>query len=131
MSIKTLSPTVIGFGQFYHCWIRINETNTAHVSDSRNSMACSNYTYYDITSCDSPMISEILTLSVFFRILCKSRPQVDWRHVCLPLYGHAFPKMEENVYFASCTSLWLPTPCKSYRTYTPRNYLSLKSFWSC
>ena len=26
---------------------------------------CNNYTYYDITSCDSLMISEILTLSVF------------------------------------------------------------------
>ena len=38
MSIKTLSPTVIGFGQFYHRWIRINETNTAHISDRRNSM---------------------------------------------------------------------------------------------
>ena len=24
---------------FYHCWIRINETNTVHVSDRRNSMA--------------------------------------------------------------------------------------------
>jgi len=39
MSIKTLSPTVIGFGQFYHRWIRINETNMAHTSNSRNSMA--------------------------------------------------------------------------------------------
>ena len=39
MLSKTLSPTVIGFGRFYHRWIRINETNTVHVSDSRNSMA--------------------------------------------------------------------------------------------
>ena len=68
----------------------------------------------------------------YFSIFCaQSCPQVDWRHVCLPLYGHAFPKMEENVYFALCTSLWLPTPCNSTRTYTPRNYLSLKSFQSC
>ena len=39
MSIKTLSPTVIRFGQFYHRWIWINEMNTAHVSDHQNSMA--------------------------------------------------------------------------------------------
>ena len=39
MSIKTLSLPVIGIGRFYHCWIRINETNTLHISDCRNSMA--------------------------------------------------------------------------------------------
>ena len=32
MSIKTLSPTVIRFGRFYHRWIRINKANAAHVS---------------------------------------------------------------------------------------------------
>ena len=31
MSIKTLSPTVIRIGRFYHCWIRINKANTAHI----------------------------------------------------------------------------------------------------
>ena len=38
MSIKTLSPTVIRFGQFYHHWIRINKANAVHVSDRRNSI---------------------------------------------------------------------------------------------
>ena len=39
MSIKTLSLPVIRIGRFYHRWIRINEMNTVHVSDCRNSMA--------------------------------------------------------------------------------------------
>ena len=39
MSIQTLSSTVIRNGHFYYRWIRINETNTARVSDRRNSMA--------------------------------------------------------------------------------------------
>jgi len=39
MSIKTLSPPVIGIGHLYYCWIWNNETNAAHISDCRNSMA--------------------------------------------------------------------------------------------
>ena len=39
MSIKTLSPTVIRIGRFYHCWIWINKANMVHVSDHQNSMA--------------------------------------------------------------------------------------------